>query len=243
MGTPWYDNQPDGFVYAGKVLYDYKGTIPEGTVIDVEEGTLGISSGIFMFQDGLTSITIPSSVSFIGGQAFKDCRSLKTVVILSENLKSIGWETFKNCEQLSSISILGNLTSIHNEAFENCIGLKTIKLPKTINSISWNAFANCMSLKEFYCEATEVPSTHIKAFIDTYVGNATLYVPEASVNLYKNTAPWSAFGNILPIPATSISTPLMQTGEPDVYYNIQGQHVDNPSKGVFIRNGKKVVIK
>ena len=35
----------------------------------------------------------------------------------------------------------------------------------------------------------------------------------------------------------------MQTGEPDVYYNIQGQHVDNPSKGVFIRNGKKVVIK
>ena len=78
---------------------------------------------------------------------------------------------------------------------------------------------------------------------NTYVGNATLYVPEASVNIYKNTAPWSAFGNILPIPATDISNPLIQSGKPDVYYNIQGQPVDNPSKGIFIQNGKKVVIK
>lgn len=26
--TAWYDNQPDGLVYAGKVAYKYKGTIP-----------------------------------------------------------------------------------------------------------------------------------------------------------------------------------------------------------------------
>ena len=74
-----------------------------------------------------------------------------------------------------------------------------------------------VALGEFYCEATEVPSTHIKTFIDTYVGNATLYVPEASVNIYKNTAPWSAFGNILPIPATDISNPLIQSGKPDCF--------------------------
>ena len=29
----------------------------------------------------------------------------------------------------------------------------------------------------------------------------------------------------------------------DVYYNLQGQRVDNPTKGLYIRNGKKVVIK
>jgi len=31
--------------------------------------------------------------------------------------------------------------------------------------------------------------------------------------------------------------------ETDVYYNLQGQRVDNPGKGLYIRNGKKVVIR
>ena len=29
----------------------------------------------------------------------------------------------------------------------------------------------------------------------------------------------------------------------DAFYNLQGQRVDNPGKGLYIRNGKKVVIK
>ena len=29
--TAWYDNQPDGLVYAGMVAYRYKGTMPSGT--------------------------------------------------------------------------------------------------------------------------------------------------------------------------------------------------------------------
>ncbi len=33
------------------------------------------------------------------------------------------------------------------------------------------------------------------------------------------------------------------TGQNDVYYNLQGQRVDNPGKGLYIKNGKKVVIK
>ncbi len=42
---------------------------------------------------------------------------------------------------------------------------------------------------------------------------------------------------------TGISEVQQRVGEPDVYYNLQGQRVDNPSKGLFIRNGKKVIIK
>ncbi len=42
--------------------------------------------------------------------------------------------------------------------------------------------------------------------------------------------------------ATGISTQF-QDAEPDAYYNLQGQRVENPGKGVFIKNGRKVVIK
>ena len=30
--TAWYDSKPDGVVYAGKVAYKYKGTMPAGTL-------------------------------------------------------------------------------------------------------------------------------------------------------------------------------------------------------------------
>lgn len=33
-GTKWCDYQPDGLIYAGKVLYKYKGTMPSGTKIE-----------------------------------------------------------------------------------------------------------------------------------------------------------------------------------------------------------------
>ena len=36
--TAWYDNQPDGLVYAGKVAYKYKGEMPEGTSVEIAPG-------------------------------------------------------------------------------------------------------------------------------------------------------------------------------------------------------------
>jgi len=68
-GTAWYSNQPDGIVYAGKVAYIYKGTMPEGTEIVLEEGTLGIAGYAFDGCSGLTSIEIPNSVTSIAPTA------------------------------------------------------------------------------------------------------------------------------------------------------------------------------
>ncbi len=36
-GTSWYNNQPDGLVYAGPVAYRYKGTMTDGTSINIKE--------------------------------------------------------------------------------------------------------------------------------------------------------------------------------------------------------------
>ena len=41
--TPWFKNLPDGLVYLGKVLYMYKGTMPEDTHISIKEGTTCIA--------------------------------------------------------------------------------------------------------------------------------------------------------------------------------------------------------
>ena len=72
-GTPWYDNQHNGLVYAGKVAYKYKGEMPDGTMITLKNGTLGIAEDAFKECGGLTSITIPKGVTNIGDYAFRDC--------------------------------------------------------------------------------------------------------------------------------------------------------------------------
>ena len=65
-GTAWYNNQPDGVVYAGKVLYRYKGTMPSNTSITIKDGTLSITDYAFSDCTGLISIEIPNSVTRIG---------------------------------------------------------------------------------------------------------------------------------------------------------------------------------
>ena len=89
-GTAWYKNQPDGIIYAGKVLYEYKGTMPKNSSITVQKGTLGIAGGAFSGCTGLTSIEIPNSVTSIGDAAFQRCSALKTVINLSNLIFSKG---------------------------------------------------------------------------------------------------------------------------------------------------------
>ena len=104
-GTAWFESQPDGLVYAGKVAYKYKeweSEMPEDTEIELEEGTLGIAGAAFDCCYNLTSITIPESVTNIGNYAFSDCSGLTSITI-PESVTNIGSYTFTCCESLTDV--------------------------------------------------------------------------------------------------------------------------------------------
>ena len=143
--TAWYDNQPDGLVYAGKVAYTYKGTMPENTEIVLEEGTLSIAPWAFIFCTGLTSVTIPESVTSIGREAFQNCTGL-TAIEIPNSVTSIGDMTFYDCTGLTSVTIPNSVTSIGSEAFRNCSGLTSVTIPNSVTSIGKEAFRNCTGL-------------------------------------------------------------------------------------------------
>ncbi|MBR5393719.1 MAG: leucine-rich repeat domain-containing protein [Bacteroidaceae bacterium] len=104
-GTSWFDNQPDGLVYAGKVVYIYKGEIPEGTDIVIKEGTLGITSQAFYRCSGLISVSIPNSVTSIGYEVFDGCSNLSSVAI-GNGVKNIGEHAFFGCTGLTNVYCL-----------------------------------------------------------------------------------------------------------------------------------------
>ena len=150
--TAWYNNQPDGLVYAGSVAYKYKGTMPSGTSMTIKEGTIGISSSAFEYCTGLTSIVIPSSVTDIGAGAFAHCTDL-TSVNIPNSVTVIGGGTFFRCTGLTSIDIPNSVTSIGNEAFCNCRGLTSIVIPNSVTEIAKDAFSYCSGLTSIVVES------------------------------------------------------------------------------------------
>lgn len=146
LDTAWFKNQPDGLVYAGKVAYKYKGTMPSGTSITLRDETRGIAGYAFNYCNNLTSIIIPDSVTDIGDSAFWGCVSLASITI-PDDVTSIGYYTFKSCRSLASITIPDSVTSIMDYAFEGCRSLTSIIIPSCVASIGDYTFRDCGSLK------------------------------------------------------------------------------------------------
>jgi hypothetical protein len=104
--------------------------------------------GFHRYTD-LTSITIPSSVTWIGGAAFMSCTSLTSVTFeLPSSLTSIGAAAFSGCTSLSGIFIPSSVTRIDDETFMNCTSLTsvTFELPSSVTSIGASAFSGCAGL-------------------------------------------------------------------------------------------------
>ena len=140
-GTTWYNNQPDGLVYAGKFAYTYKGTMPENTSITLQDGTKGIADCAFYNSKSLTSVTIPDSVTSIGDYAFRDCTGLTSVTI-GNSVTSIGDGAFEDCPGLTSVTIPDSVTSIGGFAFYGCTRLTSVTIPDSVTSIGGGAFNN-----------------------------------------------------------------------------------------------------
>ena len=156
--TAWYNSQPDGLVYAGKVLYKYKGSMLENTQIVIKEGTKGIASQAFRACRELTSVTIPDSVTSIGDYAFAWCSGLMSIIVNENNpnYKSINGNLYsKDGKTLvqyaigktdSSFTIPDSVTSIGGWAFCGCSGLTSVTIPDSVTSIDFCVFDNCRGL-------------------------------------------------------------------------------------------------
>ena len=102
-----YDVEVDGiyynlakkfaFVTAGDEKYAGEIVIPESIVVNEETYTVKeIEEKAFYECDGLTSVTIPSSVTSIGDFAFHDCSGLTSVTI-PNSVTRIEFGTFSDC--------------------------------------------------------------------------------------------------------------------------------------------------
>ena len=166
------------------------------TSVTIPNSVTSIGSSAFFGCSGLTSVTIPNSVTSIRSAAFRYCSGLTSVTI-PNSVTSIGSYAFESCSGLSSVTISNSVTRIGSYAFSGCSGLTSVTIGSGVENLGTEAFANCPDLLNVYCYAEKVPSTQSDAFNGSYPKYITLHVPDASIDSYKATAPWSSFGKIV----------------------------------------------
>ena len=143
--TKWFNNQPNGLVYVGKVAYKYKGDMPRNTKITVKSDTVSISESAFKDCANLTAILIPSSVKHIDKYAFYNCQGL-TKLNFNDGIERIENDAFGSCEKLTSVNFSETLKSIGAFAFVECKKLSEITIPQSVTSVGEYAFSGCENL-------------------------------------------------------------------------------------------------
>ena len=167
-----------------------------------------IESHCFIMSQGITSVTIPEGITFIGQGAFWGCQI--TDLVIPSTVTSIEKQAFYNCSSLTSVTIKSG--SIGEQAFDECRNLTSISLQEGVTSIGAKAFRECKQLEgDLVIPSTvtnigeeafynlQLTSVKVFALVPPELGNDalhanTIYVPDDEK--YKKCDGWKNFQNI-----------------------------------------------
>ncbi len=166
------------------------------TSITIPNSVTIIGDDAFCNCSGLTSVTIGNSVTSIGSSAFAYCYGLTSVTI-GNSVTSIGGWAFSECSSLTSVTIGNSVTSIGDYAFQNCSGLASVTIPNSVTRIGYGAFSGVdipivVSLIENPFKIAG-KSSNYRTFTQNTFNNATLYVPQGTIEKYKAKGGWQDF--------------------------------------------------
>ncbi len=139
-------NWENGMLYCGAYLLDAR---PEpGTTAKIKEGTRVIADHAFWGFTKMTEAELPSTLVIIGEQSFAMCGLLS--VSIPESVTEIGGSAFNGCSALETVSFSGNsqLKTIGKYAFGDCRLLDHLYLPDGLRSIGEQAFCGCGFLSD-----------------------------------------------------------------------------------------------
>ncbi len=156
--TAILENQKSELKYIGKWLVSCDATTEN---VIVRNGTEKIANEAFRNCTMLNSVTLPSSVRFIGDSAFYGCVSL-SAVSLANGVRQIGPQAFYGCSSLKSINIPDSVQIIECMAFDKtpiidneqsviylgkwllkARGIDSVSVKNGTEYIADYAFANC----------------------------------------------------------------------------------------------------
>lgn len=221
--------------------------------ITIPNSVTYIGTGTFYECTGLTSVTIedgPSTLTLnysYDEVGFYEDRVYGTV-LLHDYLG-----TFASCP-LKSVYVGRNLDykvtspryrwDIYYSPF-SYQGLTKLTIGSSVTTIGEYAFFECRKLENIICLAKTPPAVTRDCFQNyeyDFNYNATLYVPVGTSSAYASDEVWKNFLIKEGVPNAIKDITVDPNGESTIF-NLQGQRLAQPQKGINIINGKKVLVK
>lgn len=173
----------------------------------IPSGVERINFAAFQQTPLVGSFVIPEGVTYIGQSAFVS--ATMSSISLPSTLTYIGGLSFQNCNGIESVAIPEGVTYIGNYAFSFCDKLNRVTIPASVTEIGEKAFIGSTQLKTIVSYLTEPCAIADNVFMvndlddgNNSLINATLYVPFGSKTIYENTDGWKNFKNIVELNAT-----------------------------------------
>ena len=149
--TAWCNIDFKGFA-ASPLQYAHRLYVNDEEIVDlvIPSNVTTINKDAFKGCTSITSVTFPNNVTSIGYESFYGCTNLTSATIgdNNNNVAStiIGFRAFSRCIGLESVTIGNNVKQIERNAFEYCTILASITIPNSVNSIGSHVFMGCTNL-------------------------------------------------------------------------------------------------
>lgn len=201
-------------------------------------------------NESVKQVIIGDSVTTIGDNAFESCSSLTSITI-PNSVTTIGDYAFSYCRALTSVIISNSVTTIGERTFANCYSLTSVTIPSSVTRIEDGAFSDCGNVKQITSEAVTPPYCSRYAFDGVNRNECKLFVPKNSIDAYKRAYVWWHFF-LIEGTTTGIKNNIYNKIDNVDVYTIDGvkrlskanvNEINALPKGIYIINGKKIIIK
>ena len=156
--------------------------------VKLSAGLTMISGQLFYKCTNLKTIDIPSSVTEIQGSVFYYAGL--TSITIPDSVTIVGSNVCQGCTDLTSATIGAGATTIGQQMFDGCTNLMSVTIGAAIKTIYKMAFRSC-PLESLTVKATTPPTLASDALANVPT-DCAIYVPAESVDAYKAATNWSA---------------------------------------------------